>query len=117
MSTNGHGADITIGGGRPERLVADFLGREFEVQRVTKPLAKAIEEAEAVFHAAVSPDEVVAAVGGLLDLYLKPVGAQKTKPSKLLADRWEAGETDLGEVTGYYQNTQTVALAPPPLTR
>lgn len=116
-SPDGSRADITLGSGRPDALIADLLGRDFEVQRVTKPLAKQIDEAQAAVDDAVSSDDLVAAVGTLLDLYLKPAGNSRTKASKLLLDGWESGDIDIGQITGYHQNVQQVALAPPPLTR
>ena len=112
---NGNAASITIGAARPEAVVAEFLGKNFEVQRITKPLANQITIAEAKAEQSESGDDLVTAVGELLDLYLKPHGGHRTKASKLVLERWndEEDPADIGEITAYAQNVQQVAIAPP----
>lgn len=111
-------AQVTIGvAGARQNVIAEFLGKDFEVQRYTKPLEAEVAIASAKVEASEGGTELVTAVGELIDIYLKPHGGHRTKASKLLLDRWESGEGDIGEIRAYAENIQELVVAPPRLAR
>lgn len=79
-------------------VTVDLWGYEFEVQKVTRsakerlqPLNEKIDEAE-------DDDQWIAAVGAVWDERLKPADGKRTKPSKLLHDKWHGNDVSVPQV-------------------
>lgn len=79
-------------------VTVDLWGHEFEVQKVTRsakeklgPLNEKIDQAD-------DDDEWIDAVGALWDERLKPSDGKRTKPSKLLHDKWHGDEVSVTQV-------------------
>jgi hypothetical protein len=85
-------------------VTVELWGHEFEVQKVTRsaktrlqPLSEKIDEAE-------DDDAWIDAVGALWDERLKPSDTKRTKPSKLLHDKWHADDVSVMQVVATLQD-------------
>jgi hypothetical protein len=76
----------------------DIFGSVFEVRPITSSVEAALNPLERKYNALLEKADsttgtsVVEAIGELLDVLLKPAEGGKSKPSKLLLEKWQADE-------------------------
>lgn len=84
----------------------DLFGSIFTVRPMTASIESSFEIAENDYLTAIGdPDgasgkDVIAAVGAVLDIMLKPAEGGKRKPSKILTEKWVADAVALEDVLG-----------------
>lgn len=81
-----------------------------DVKYQTVPLVRSVlkkgMELDEAYESAEEPDAVVAAIGAMLDLRLKPVVKGTSKPSTVVKRMWNADETTLEWITDLLSQVQ-----------
>lgn len=96
-----------------DKVEVDLFGTAFEAQPATRSLMKESEPFERELDKADDSDDVIAAVGRLLDIRLKSANGSKRKPSTIVKEKWEADELSTGSLLAFLADLNGAQYARP----
>ncbi len=95
---------VSLGGTAYEPVEVDL----WDVQYTTVPLTRSVslktDSVQDRINAAVDQDELVAAIGDLLDLRLQPTVKGSRKPKTLVAEKWKADAVTIDQLFAFLAN-------------
>lgn len=89
-----------------ETFEVDLWGRIFESVPVTRSVqmrATELERGEGEALESEEPDEIVAYLGKILDLRLKPAKGARKAASEVIAEKWQADELSIPTLLAFVQ--------------
>lgn len=78
----------------------DLWGQAFKTVPATRSVGKKVEGFQEQVEAATDSDQVVAAVGNILDVRIKPVEGTR-KASTVIKEKWKADELTLDQLLAF----------------